>query len=341
MAVPADSEQPAVGGSPRPTTGVRQSANWPGWAGDAWRWTPLVSAAVYVVVLFATLPSVVAAVYRNADVATAPEIGQLISSAPSFAQTTLGNAPWYSALWFEQLTGGLPGHRTVWELAPWILTLAGIGLVAWAAARVAGRWAGAIVAATCACAGATVLPLQFAWSVHAVAYVHICVLGAYLVPLALGSNRGGERWTQAALAVVVGLVTGVGIASDKLVIVGGLVPFVLAGTVLWRLVAPDAARRVLALVLGVTVGSVMVAELATAAAHSQNISPAPFPIMFSGLAQLPGHVGDLVGSLVVLANGSFGGQGLSLTSLLAVLSAGATAIAIYACCAAAGRWWRS
>ena len=197
--------------------------------------------------------------------------------------------------------------------------------MAWAAARVAGWWAGAIIAVTCACAGSTLLPLQFAWSIHAVAYVHICVLGALIVPLALWPGRG-RWWTQAAVGVLVILVTGVGMASDKLVILGGLVPFVIAGLVLWRLSAPRAAMPALASVIAVAVGSSVVAVLAKATAHSQDVIPAPFPISLSAVDQVAGHIGDLVGSLGVLANGDFGDPGVSLTGVLTVLAAGGGAI---------------
>jgi hypothetical protein len=289
-----------------------------------------VCAAFYAVVLLTTLPSVVTAIYRNSDIAAAPEIGELSSRAPGFAQTVLGNAPWYTGLWFEQLTRWVPEHRVLWELTPWVLTLLGIGLVAWAAARVAGRWAAAIIAVCCACAGSTLLPLQFAWSIHAVSYFHICVLGAFLVLLALSSDRSAPWGWQVVLAALVMLVTGLGMASDKLVIIGGLVPFVIAGSVLWRLSPAPAASQVLATVLAVTLGSCVVAVLAKATAHSQNVVPAPFPISFAGLNQLPSHVGDLAGSLAVLANGDFSHQGLSLTGVLALFAAGATAMAIIA-----------
>jgi hypothetical protein len=74
----------------------------------------------------------------------------------------------------------------------------------------------------------------------------------------------------------------------------------------------------------------VVAVLATATAHSQNVVPAEFPISFAPLTQLPGHVGDLAGSLAVLANGDFGGQAVSLTGVLALLAAAALALAVVA-----------
>jgi hypothetical protein len=331
----ASPESPRAGASATAVAGRASATVGEAWRGGAWRWTPLAFAAFYAAVLLAALPSVVPAIYRNADIAAAPEIGQLSAKAPDFAQTVLGNAPWYSALWFEQLTRWLPGHRTLWELTPWILTLAGIALVAWAAARVAGRWAGAIIAVTCACAGSTLLPLQFAWSIHAVAYVHICVLGAFIVPLALWPGRG-RWWAQAAVWALVILVTGVGMASDKLVILGGLVPFVIAGLVLWWLSAPQTALPALASVIAVAVGASVVAVLAKATAHSQDVIPATFPISLSAVDQLPGHVRDLVGSLGVLANGDFGGPGVSLTWLLTVLAAGGGAVLLLAALSNAG-----
>jgi hypothetical protein len=52
-------------------------------AGDAWRWAPLACAAFYLVALLATLRSLVSAIYLNADVVAAPDIGQLVSRAPT------------------------------------------------------------------------------------------------------------------------------------------------------------------------------------------------------------------------------------------------------------------
>ena len=132
------------------------------------------------------------------------------------------------------------------------------------------------------------------------------------------------------------LVTGVGMASDKLVILGGLVPFVIAGLVLWRLSAPQAALPALASVVAVAVGASVVAVLAKATAHSQDVVPAPFPISLSAVDQLPAHVRDLAGSLGVLANGDFGGPGLSVTGLLTVLAAGGGAILLVAAVSHAG-----
>lgn len=298
---------------------------------DAWPWLPLVPAAVYAVLLVRSLGSVVRAIYLNGDIAAAPVIGELIGRAPRGASVVLGNIPWYTALWFEQLTHGLPDHRQIWEIAPWIITLIGIVILAWATERIAGRWAAVIVAVACACAGPNLLPLQFAWSVHAVSYVHICVLGASVALVATSSGWiGGRPWAHVAVLAVVALVTGLGIASDNLVVVAGLVPFVLAGGILAYVSAADRARHVLLSVLGVTAASVVVAELVKAVARSQNVGGYPFQVTFSPWNDLLGHVGDLIGSLAMIANGNFSGAPVSGTNLLAFVCAVVVAVGCYA-----------
>ena len=95
--------------------------------------------------LFASFGAIVEVIYANADISSAPVIGELFPKAPSDASTVLGYHPWYTTLWFELATHWVPFHRQLWEVGPWVAAVAGIVLVAWSAAKVAGRWAG------CAC----------------------------------------------------------------------------------------------------------------------------------------------------------------------------------------------
>jgi hypothetical protein len=296
-----------------------------------WPWTPVGVAAIYLIALLVTLGSLVRGIYVSSDVAAAPVIGELSAHVPAGVQITLGNIPWYSALWFEQLTRGLPAHRQLWELTPWILGLIAIGLVAWATSRVAGRWAGAIVAVTCACAGAELIPLQFAWSVHAVSYAHICLLGAVTVPLALSERWiSGRVWLHVLLLVLLGLVTGIGVACDELVIVGGLAPFAVAGIVL-AYCSPGSFRWWrLGSVAGVVLLSIVVTFLVRHIARSDHLVPAVFPITFAPANQLLNHLGDLLGSLTVIGNGNFGGAPLTMTSSLNFVCAVVVVIGTFA-----------
>src|SRR5258706_6370849 len=142
-----------------------------GW-GRLWPWLPLVFAGVYFVVLLASLRSVVQAIYWSADVVSAPYIGELYPARGAGAHVVLGNIPWYTTLWFEELTRGLPAHREIWEGAPWLFSLFGVGLVAWSAGKAAGRWAAMVVAVAAGCAGPGLFTYPFARSQHAPHFVY-------------------------------------------------------------------------------------------------------------------------------------------------------------------------
>jgi hypothetical protein len=295
-----------------------------------WPWAPLAAAVVYAVALLATLRSFVAAIYSSADTVSAPYIGELYAHAPHGAQVVLGDIPWYTTLWFESLTRSFPAHRQLWELAPWIVAVLGIGLVGWSASKVAGRWAGMIVAVTLACSGPALLSLQFGLSVHALAYVHVCVLGAFGVLLAHQSGLiGGRRWMHTATLTAVVLVTGAGIASDKLVTVAGLVPFAVACAALAWLSSPTAARRIVASAAAVTVGSILLADVIGALMRHEHVVAASFPIGLSDWNKLANHAGLLVQSLTVLMNGDFGGADLSVRAVLSLTSAAILVLAAY------------
>src|SRR6185437_2693979 len=92
--------------------------------------------------LLASFGAIVRTVYANADAVSAPVIGELFSRESAGGTTTLGYLPWYATLWFELATRWVPFHRQLWEVGPWIASVAGILLVAWSTAKAAGRWAG-------------------------------------------------------------------------------------------------------------------------------------------------------------------------------------------------------
>ena len=90
---------------------------------------PALLGVAYAVLFAVRFDGIVRAVYRNADIASAPVIGELAHEAPGGATITLGYLPWYTTLWFEELTRWLPFHRQLWEVGPWLGSLVGIGLV--------------------------------------------------------------------------------------------------------------------------------------------------------------------------------------------------------------------
>jgi hypothetical protein len=267
-------------------------------------WLPLLFAAAYMLVLAGTLGSLVRALYSSADVAAAPYIGQLVAVAPTGAEVTLGHVAWYEVLWVEWLTRDWPVHRQLWEVGPWVVSLAGVGLVAWASAKAAGRFAAMIVAVALGCAGAGLISYQFAAAIHAITWVHVCVLGAFLVLVADRERVHPFLW--AAVAAV----TTVGVASDALLVVAGVVPFVLA--------AP-------ALGFGVFVRSALLAGVSVAGGRAigaamgqEHVHAQAFPIDFGGWHRLGPNVRIFGDSLLYLFNGVGPGSPIDARSLLGI-----------------------
>jgi hypothetical protein len=210
--------------------------------------------AVYLVVFCVRLPGVLAAIYDVGDTDIAPYLTQSWEHAPAGSHMLMANAPWYSADWVMRVLGDLPDHRGSWELAPWVISALAAGWVGWATARAAGRAAGLLVAGALICTGTMLLPLQFSWSIHGVAYVHVLLLGAFVVWLAHDpwSQHTVRFWCVVAAMLVA---SAAGVASDKLVLVAGLLPFAVAGTALIFLAPATARLRLGASVAAVAIGA--------------------------------------------------------------------------------------
>jgi hypothetical protein len=271
-----------------------------------WPWVPLGIAGVYAVLLLTTLDGIVQGLYRSTDIALAPVIAELSDEAPAGSKVVLANFPWYEAYWFETLTRWLPGHRTLWELAPYAFSLAGVACVAWSASRAAGRWAGAMVAVALGCASAGLLGRQFAWSIHAAVLFHAPLLGAYLVLCASRGGLLGSRPVHLAAAAGVTSFTALGVASDRLLIVAGIAPLAVAGLALASIVPGPSGRRLALTACGVAVGSVLLALPITTAAQDAGLRTADFPIELATVDRLGPNMGVLLDSLAYLAGGDLG-----------------------------------
>lgn len=259
-------------------------------------------AIVYFTAFLANLPRLLASIYSVADTAIAPYLTQSWSHAAPGSQMLMANAPWYSAYLVMRLLAGLPDHRGLWELAPWVFSVLASGWVGWACAKVAGRGAGVLTALALICAGTTLLPLQFAWSIHAGAYVHVLLLGAFVVWLA--NDTWAERpllhW---AVVAVVTAVSAVGVASDKTVLVAGVVPFAVSSVGL-TVLAPRARRLGLSVcVVLVTGGSLLGSVLFGSAMRADGLLGDSFPISRAPLAVLGNHALLLLQSTFILLNG--------------------------------------
>ena len=309
--------------------------------GDLITWAaPIVIASGFLLLLIATFGSVVRGIYMDSDAVSLPLIGELYPSAPNHADVVVGFGGWYTGLWFELVTRFLPFHWQLWEVGPWFVSLAAVGLVVWSVVRVAGRWAGALVAFILVCAGPTLLALQFEWAKHGASVVNICVLGASLVLLVGRDGKIGGWATHLAASAVVVAITAAGTASDELLIPTGVIPFMLAGVLLAYILPRSVGRRIGLTVAGVGALSLIGSRVVIAAMAAHHIHPVYLPIRFAMWDRIGPNAVGLAESLAALFNGDFSGAAIDGRSILALACAVSLAAGIVVVVRMGGEWSR-
>jgi hypothetical protein len=216
--------------------------------------------AVFFVMLAIRFTGIIAATYRSADVVSAPVIGWLLDAAPHTRDVRLGNFGWYETLWFEQLTAWAPAKRQLWEIGPYLLSLAGAALVTWSTWRVAGRSAAILTGVLLFCQAPGILTVHLAGTLHGMSWWHLALLDAFLVWLLSGTRRRLTSWPA---ATVVAFFTATGVAADPLAAAYGLAPFALAGAyVLLRERSRDVALPIgLVVVVGAVGARVLLSQM--------------------------------------------------------------------------------
>jgi hypothetical protein len=303
----------------------------------AWRVAVLIAAA-WVVLLLATFGSVLGAIDWNADIASTFTIGELYPHVPDGATVTLASYPWYATLWFELLTRHLPFHREIWEVTPWLGSLAAIGLLSWTTAKVAGWWAAGILALTLACAGKSLLLIQFGTSQHGTVVWYACVLNAFLMLLVARAGKIGAWGIHVILATLVAAVVAAGLASDKLVYLAALAPFLAAGLVVARLAPRTAALRISVTTIAVVVGATIGSRIAVEAMRARDVVAGPYPISLTATTQLVQNALHALQSLFAVFNGGFDQQAVTARSLLALGCAVVVIVALVVAARFAVRW---
>jgi hypothetical protein len=240
-----------------------------------------------------------------------------------------GSYSFASIVWFDQLTAGLPGHRTLWELQPPATALATCALLAWTVWRLAGRWAAALTAVLVLCASEQVLTNYLRGTVHGTTFFAGALLAVLAVELTSPRPFGG-RWGMGAAVVACGAIAGIHLV-DALLWLIGIVPLA-ASCGLWWLRARDPASRRAALTAAATIGVALVAWRVTVAVmHHDGFATLPPDTMspIHGLGELPGNV-TLLGQLVFsLGNGALELSTAGLArGLLALACAGVMALGL-------------
>jgi hypothetical protein len=289
-----------------------------------WEWAPLVVAAAYLVVLVTRLRDLMAHNALNADSVSAPVIGELLHNAPSGREVLLGSFPWYQQLWFEQATHWAPAHRQLWELFPFGVAIVAIGLAAWAAARVAGRWGAVITGVALFCASAPLITNFFQGTTHSPTSAQVALLAATAVFLATRPDL--SLGALIGVIVVAGGLTAIGVASDQLIYAAGIAPFALAAVLLWRLVS----RRTALAAAGVIGVGVVGGLLLKALMHGAGYRIHPLGLRFAAAEKIfpNGRLG--IESIAYLGNGDFWGQTLKARGVFALICCAIVLTAVWA-----------
>src|ERR1700677_2525678 len=248
---------------------------------------PFCLAGAYVVVFLAQLPHNLWVIGWNSDYASGFTIPTSVAQAGTGGNTVLGTAGGYLPLWLGLLTAKLPLHRELWELAPTGLFIATAATVGWSVAQVADRRAGMLAALLILAASPRALYIFIAPIPHSmIVYPGTALLGAYLLWLARGDGR--RRWAAFALPPLAGVLLGVCIASDFLLVATGVIPFALTAA-LAGLQRARRPRLIAASALTSTVVAIPVAKLTSTTMGSLGFATLPPSSETAALSTLPRH----------------------------------------------------
>lgn len=265
---------------------------------------PLLGVVAYAAVLAQRVPSLVT------DTATSDSVGPMViaeslSGGGRHGTVSMGNAAHYTTLWFDELTRALPGHRTLWEAMPYVLSLLGLLLLAWTVQRLAG-WRGALVTLGIGIATPPLLLLPLlAQAFHSTTFVNGILLAATLVWLARRPRVTAPH--VVAVAALVAVVTGLDVASDPLLLVTGVAPLLAAAAlVAWRLRGRRSVETLVA-VGGVSVVALAVAGVTTLVMRHLGYHVIGLPLQVAS-PQRANDNATLLGHLVLdMFNGRLGG----------------------------------
>ena len=230
---------------------------------------------------------------------------------------------------FEVVTAAVPGHRYLWLAAPYALTMAGVLLLTYVSWRLAGAWAALMTMAIAICAAPALLEVVAGQNDHGVTLFNVELLATMLVLAYSGRRPRAPIW--AVGAVLVGVPSGIDLASDQLLLVTGLLPFVIApivSTLLRR-------RRRDALIAAWSMTIAVIAFGASLAFdrwmhHAGFIVPTGASVQLAAIDRVWSNLGILVPQLLELGNGGFIGRPFSVEIVPVLALAVVTVVAVVA-----------
>lgn len=195
-------------------------------------WLALAANAVFAVWLLLRLGSITDSFYANSDNSSALVLAEFLDERGS-GDAVLGDYFWLEPLYALHLTRWLPAHREVWEAAPFAIYALTLALVGWTVGRSVSRRMGLIVALAMAAPAPLVLEYVSSPNAHAHSLVHTVILAAFLITAPRLAAWGRPRTALWAVGLAVTLAPGA--ASDPILLVGGVLPFVVAVGLGWWL----------------------------------------------------------------------------------------------------------
>jgi hypothetical protein len=229
---------------------------------------------------------------------------------------------WTTLLWMLA-TRWVSWHHDLWGVSGYAWMLAGAAVLAWATWRVAGLWSGVTAAAAMLVVGPFALRSYIATTgAHTTSTVGAIVLAALLVLLV--------RRPRLLTAVAGGVFAGACAASDPLLWFGGVVPFAVAGALLWRqrdFAVRAGALVVVAIVTGVVTNVVM---------HALDFHVEGLEASIASLRDLPHNVVHLVRESALLGGANYALPGAypheplrAVVALLTLAAIAATLVAAF------------
>ncbi|MDQ6617599.1 MAG: hypothetical protein M3083_23335 [Actinomycetota bacterium] len=218
---------------------------------------PLACAALYLLWIIAHFPRIIYDVHLDADASWAPALAGVSATGPGGGHILVGTASHFTTIWFLVLTRWVPFRNQLWDVAPFLMFLAGLGFVAWACRRIAGWWPALLTVAVGASGTAFVLLTVMSEGVHGATYFADSVLAAFLVFWATRSRH--HPWPARIAVAAVIVLAGTTLASDTLFAASGLAPFLGAPLARWLLSRDHESLRMAQVTTGITAASAVLA----------------------------------------------------------------------------------
>ncbi len=266
--------------------------------------TALAAGLAYVVVLAVQVPHLIGELEWNSSVASGYVMPETLVKTGTGGATVMGSVGDWVPLWFGLLTAHWPLHRQLWGVMPTLLFVASALTVSLSVAMVASRRAAILAALIGLAASSLALAFLISPFSHNVVYPCTALLGAYLIWLARA--RGRRRAIAIVVPPLLGVVVGVCVASDALLLATGVIP--LAITAILAGVRRERRSRIVSLSALTTVAvAIPIAKITSSTMGSLGYSTLPTPIKIAALSELPSRAHLLFEGLKALFNGYLGG----------------------------------